>query len=346
MHALFAVAGVPAGVPAGAEAPPSQRTGALTPGAVAHFAGKRWRPRQSGSKTEGGAASRPCPPNHRRPAPWSTLPAHAVRTGCARGLERPEPRPRPRARDVDAPLRVRRARPTRRDASSAAPWRFEGAGAAVWSGSSCHGDLCSLGGQRPEWPSGHPCRGARRAGRAPPPCRPPGLQRGLRHSPASGLLRLQFGSDSRAYEGDAAVSRSPPKGGRIARGKDGAEAHVSCPALLPTEDLGAQFLLPRGRRTGGCVSPSAPALLRANAPAASPAAGSASGLHLGVEGACDHLQAPGAQATGPSLTLSSAACTRSARARVSEPRCPAPAGRRSSQRARNEAQGSVECGKV
>lgn len=154
MHALFAVAGVPAGVPAGAEAPPPQRTGALTPGAVAHFAGKRWRPRQSGSKTGGGAASRPCPPNHRRPAPWTTLPAHAVRTGCARGLERPEPRPRPRARGAHAPLRVRRARPTRRDASSAAPWRFEGAGAAVWSGSSGSGDLCSLGGQGPEWPSG------------------------------------------------------------------------------------------------------------------------------------------------------------------------------------------------
>lgn len=258
MHALFAVAGVPAGVPAGAEAPPPQRTGTLTPGAVAHFAGKRWRPRQSGSKTGGGAASRPCPPNHRRPAPWSTLPAHAVRTGCARGLERLEPRPRPRARGAHAPLRVRRACPTRRDASSAAPWRFEGAGAAVWSGSSGSGDLCSLGGRGPERSSGHPCRGARRAGRAPPPCRPPGLQRGLRHSPASGLLRLQFGSDSRAYEGDAAVSRSPPKGGRIARGKDGAEAHVSCPALLPTGDLGAQFLLPRGRRTGGCVSPRLP----------------------------------------------------------------------------------------
>lgn len=190
MHALFAVAGVPAGVPAGAEAPPPQRTGTLTPGAVAHFAGKRWRPRQSGSKTGGGAASRPCPPNHRRPAPWSTLPAHAVRTGCARGLERPEPRPRPRARGAHAPLRVRRARPTRRDASSAAPWRFEGAGAAVWSGSSGSGDLCSLGGAGTgvvEWaPLSRSPPSRPRAPSAPPPgaAAGPSAQSCVRAAPA------------------------------------------------------------------------------------------------------------------------------------------------------------------
>lgn len=258
MHALFAVAGVPAGVPAGAEAPPPQRTGGLTPGAVAHFAGKRWRPRQSGSKTGGGAASRPCPPNHRRPAPWSTLPAHAVRTGCARGLERPSRGPG-RGLAVHT-LRSVSAEPARPGVTP--PPRPPGGSRAqalqCGLGRQAVGTSAAWGGQGPEWSSGHPCRGARRAGRVPPPCRPPGLQRGLRHSPASGLLRLQFGSDSRAYEGDAAVSRSPPKGGRIARGKDGAEAHVSCPALLPTGDLGAQFLLPRGRRTGGCVSPRLP----------------------------------------------------------------------------------------
>lgn len=70
----------------------------------------------------------------------------------------------------------------------------------------------------------------------------------LRATPvaATGPSAPSCSQNTRAYEGDATVSRRPPTGGRIARGKNGAEVHVSCLGLLSTGDLGRQSLLPAG----------------------------------------------------------------------------------------------------